>query len=125
MGFLGYYRGYLKNFSIILKPLYDPLKVATNSLEIKAPNRKSKQRKYSQFDFRVETKFTNDHRNFLDKMIDDVLKSPEVMSFPDFEKPFILHYNASELGLAAVLCQKQDDKLKVISYASRTLIPAE
>ena len=34
--FLGYYRGYLKNFSIILKPLYDLLKVENNLPEIKA-----------------------------------------------------------------------------------------
>ena len=47
------------------------------------------------------------------------------MSFPDFEKPFILHCDASELGLEAVLCQKQDDKLKVISYALLTLTPVE
>ena len=47
------------------------------------------------------------------------------MSFPYFEKPFILHCDISELDLGAVLCQKQDDKLKVISYASRTLTPAE
>ena len=47
------------------------------------------------------------------------------MSFPDFEKPFILRCDASELGLGIVLCQKQDDKLKVISYALRTLTPAE
>ena len=104
----------MKNFSIILKPLSDLLKGANNSLEIKAPNRKRKQQKHSQFDFCVQTKFTNDHQKIIDKMT-DVLKSPEAMPFPDVEKPFILHCHASELGLGAVLCQKQDDKLKVIS----------
>ena len=104
----------MKNFSVILKPLSDVLKVANNSLEIKAPNRKRKQQKHSQFDFRVQTKFTNDHQKIIDKMT-DVLKSPEAMPFPDVEKPFILHCHASELGLGVVLCQKQDDKLKVIS----------
>ena len=39
------------------------------------------------------------------------------MSFSDFEKPFILHCDASELGLGVLFSQKQDDKLKVISYA--------
>ena len=47
------------------------------------------------------------------------------MSFPDFEKPFIVYCDASETGLGSVLCQNQDGKLKVISYASRTLTPAE
>ena len=30
-----------------------------------------------------------------------------------------------KLGWGVVLCQNQDGKLKVISYASRTLTPAE
>ena len=101
VGFLGYYRGYVKIFSIILKPLHDLLKVENNSLEIKAPDWKSKQQKHSLLDSRVHIKFTNDHQN---KII-DILKSPQVMSFPDFEKPFISHCDASELGLGAVLCQ--------------------
>ena len=104
LGFLGYYRGYVKNFSIILKPLYDLLKVENNSLEIKEPNRKRKQQKNSQLDSRAQIKFPNDHQNILNKII-DILKSPQVMSFPDFEKPFISHCDASELGLGAVLCQ--------------------
>ena len=124
LGFLGYYRGYVKTFLIILEPLYDLLKVENNSLEIKAPNRKRKQQKHSQLDSLVQIKFTNDHQNILNKII-DILKSPQVMSFPDFEKPFILHCDASELGLGAVLCQKQDDKLKVISYGSITLTSSE
>ena len=124
LDFLWYYGGYLKNFSIILKPLYKPLKVENSSLEIKAPNRKRKQQKHSQLDSCVQIKFTNDHQNNLNK-ITDILKSPQVMSFLDFEKPFILYCDASKLGLGAVLCKKQDHKLKVISYASRTLMPVE
>ena len=47
------------------------------------------------------------------------------MSYPDFTKPFIVHCDASEKGLGAVLYQEIDGKMKVISYASRTLTPAE
>ena len=47
------------------------------------------------------------------------------MSYPDFTKPFIVHGDTSEKGLGAVFYQKLDGKMKVISYASRTLTPAE
>ena len=50
LGFLKYYQGYVKNFSIILKPLYDLLKVENNSLKIKEPNRKRKLQTHSQLD---------------------------------------------------------------------------
>ena len=47
------------------------------------------------------------------------------MSYTDFTKPFIVHCDASEKGLGAVLYQEIDDKMKLISYASQTLTPAE
>lgn len=37
----------------------------------------------------------------------------------------MLHTNASERGLGAVLYQRQRGKLRVIAYGSRTLTPAE
>ena len=40
------------------------------------------------------------------------MKSPEYMSFPDFEKLFIVYCDASETGLGAALCQNQDGKIK-------------
>ena len=42
-----------------------------------------------------------------------------------FNKPFSIHCDASELGLGALLYQEQEEQLKVFSYASCTLSPAE
>ena len=47
------------------------------------------------------------------------------MAYPCFNDPFVLHTDTSEVGLGAVLHQKQNGVLKVIAYGSRTLSPAE
>ena len=48
------------------------------------------------------------------------------MAFPNFEQPFVLHTDASQDGLGAILYQAQDDgHLAVIAYGSSTLTPAE
>uniref|UniRef100_A0A3B3QQY7 Gypsy retrotransposon integrase-like protein 1 n=1 Tax=Paramormyrops kingsleyae TaxID=1676925 RepID=A0A3B3QQY7_9TELE len=51
--------------------------------------------------------------------------SPPVLAYPDFDTPFVLHTDASEQGLGAVLYQRQEGRLRVIAYGSRTLSPAE
>lgn len=68
--------------------------------------------------------WTDTHQQALDYLV-DVLTNPPVMAYPRFEDPFILHIDASEQGLWAVLYQRQDKKLRVIGYGSRTLTPAE
>ncbi len=40
-------------------------------------------------------------------------------------KPFVLHNDASEQGLGAVLYQKQDGVMRVVDYGSRTFNKAE
>ena len=49
------------------------------------------------------------------------MKSPEVMSFRVFNKPFSVHCDASKIKLGAALYQELEGQIKVISYASRTL----
>ena len=55
----------------------------------------------------------------------ELLTSPPILGFADYDLPFELHTDASKLGLGAVLYQEQQGQKKVISYASRSLNPAE
>ena len=48
-----------------------------------------------------------------------------ILAFPDYKLPFILHTDSSTEGLGAVLYQKQDGKLRVIAYASRSVTKTE
>ena len=71
--------------------------------------------------------WTVEHQGILEDLV-DVLLDPPVMAYPDFNKPYTLdlHIDLSQMGLGAILYQKQDkDKLAVIAFGSRTLTPAE
>ncbi len=48
-----------------------------------------------------------------------------MLAYPNFDSPFVLHTDASDQGLGAILYQYQDGKLRVIGYGSRTLTAAE
>ena len=103
------------------KPLYDLLAEPKEKItkQKRASSNKKRQKPSSQ-----PIIWTEQHQNILENLIES-LKSPEIMAFPDFTLPFIVHYDASENGLSAILYQKQNNEMKVISYASRTLSPAE
>ena len=72
----------------------------------------------------MPVKWEEVHSKAFDSLI-ECLVSPPVMGYPDFEKPFVPHTDASQEGLGTVLYQKQDRHMRVIGYASRTLSPAE
>lgn len=122
LGFLGYYRSYVQDFSRHAKCLYDLLSADA------APNPQSKSNsrstKLGQLPSHQKIVWTDTHQKALDYLV-DVLTNPPVMAYLKFEDPFILHIDASEEGLGAVLYQRQEGKLRVIAYGSQTLTPAE
>ena len=113
IGFLGYYRTYIRDFSIKMKPIYDLLQKT---------GKQGKSEK--QLDSRVKITWLKQHQDIVNEMV-NYLGSPEVMAFPDFSCSFEVHTDACHDGLGAVLYQKQGEEMRVISYASRTLTPAE
>ena len=126
MGLLSYYRQYIRDFSRIAGPLY-----ALTESDPKSDNHKDRDTRTR----KVKGKFkgapshkpitwTDEHQLILERLF-DCLVEPPILGFPDFNKSFILHTDASHQGLGAVLYQEQDGKLRVIAYASRTLTKAE
>ena len=118
VGFLGYYRNYVKDFAKKMKPVYDLLKTDKTAVSTKSSKTKSG------YDKKKVVAWTPELQKIVDEIV-DTLQSPEVMAYPDFEAPFILNCDASGYGLGSVLYQKQDGKIRTISYASRTLTDAE
>ena len=121
LGFIGYYRSFIQDFSRKAKPLYDLLCKEKDVGKVIKNGNKKKGLQRSPNDKIV---WKSEYRGIVDELLEH-LKNPPVMAYPDFEKPFVLHCDASETGLGAVLYQEQDEKLRVIKYASRTLTPAE
>jgi Reverse transcriptase (RNA-dependent DNA polymerase). len=103
-GFLGlasYYRKFIKNFSTIAKPL--------NQLLEK--------------DILFEWK-ENQQQAF--ETLKKLLISAPILRYPDFQRPFYLHTDASGTGVGAVLAQRDDQRKEyAIAYASRSLNKAE
>jgi hypothetical protein len=51
----------------------------------------------------------------------EVLTSDSVLAHPEFDKPFILSYNASKYALSPLLSHEHEGKEKPLSFASRVL----
>ena len=127
MGLLGYYRRYIENFSRVAKPIYDLLKCDSKCPLGKKQQPKEKcrpKKKTHQVPSSTPVSWSDEHQSALNFLI-DCLTSPPVMAYPDHEIPFVLHTDASQEDLGAVLYQKQQGRMRVIGCASRTLTPAE
>ena len=85
---------------------------------------KGGKKKGAQLPSRTPVMWKEEHQQALYRLT-EALMSPPILAYPDFNSPFTLHTDASEEGLGAVLYQRQDGKLRVIGYGSRTLTPAE
>ncbi|XP_061817764.1 uncharacterized protein [Nerophis lumbriciformis] len=124
VGFLSYYRSYIQDFSRMASPIYELLQPG-RSLRQPLLNRSGAQKgKGAQLPSKTPIEWTRTHQEALCKLIDQLVEPP-VLAYPDFELPYIVHTDASDKGLGAVLYQRQNGMLRVVAYGSRTLTPAE
>jgi len=61
--------------------------------------------------------WTEQHQKAVETLLDHLI-SPPILGYPNFSKSFVLHTDAYQEGLGAVLYQKQDGKMRVIRYGS-------
>lgn len=112
LGFAGYYRRFVKDFSRITKPL--------NDLLVGHPaNKKGKSKKEA-----APWTWGPDQQEAFEGVIEKLTSAP-VLTYADYSKPFILNIDASSLGLGAVIYQNLDGTERVVAYASRGLRPNE
>ena len=106
LGFVGYYRRFIKNFSKIAHPLH---------LLLQGTGKCNKRKRRPQFPFQ----WGEAQQKAFEMLIECCSSSP-VLAYADYSKPFVLHTDASRDGLGAVLYQEVDGKLRVIAFASRS-----
>ena len=112
LGFVGYYRRFIKNFSLVSRPLTDLMPT---------PNKKHQKRK-------SKTKKTwtwENEQNQEFKTLKERLIASPILGYANCSLPYKLHTDASGDALGAVLYQEQEGMKIVISYASRGLNKAE
>ena len=107
VGLVGHYRHFIKGFAKIAAPLYD----------LTSGDNKDKKSEHVDLSPKAHEAF--------DRLKTACLQAP-ILSFPDFNKLFLLETNASRRGLGAVLSQKQvDGQYHPIVYASRVMNETE
>ena len=103
LGFVGYCRKFIQNFSKIAKPIREVI----TGLE----NQSKRTAKTTTIEWTEAANSAFEH-------LKELCVSAPILTYPDYQLPFILHTDSSSEGLGAVLYQKEDDKLRVIAYAS-------
>ena len=121
LGLLSYYRRYVPNFARKAKPLYD---LVTQAATTDPCHDQEKGNKNTRKKGQVPSSATEIHQTVLEELIDHLI-TPPVMAYPDYQKPYIVHTDASKDGLGAVLYQEQEETMRVIAYASRSLTNPE
>src|SRR5712675_2092182 len=108
LGFTGFYRYFIPNYSHVTRPLLDLTKKATPWVWTEAQT----------------TAF---------EMLKRLMCSKPVLTQPQYDKPFIVHTDASAYGVGAILLQEGDinpqkpskPRLHPIAYYSATFTPTE
>jgi transposase InsO family protein len=116
LGFTGYFRRFVSNYSDIARPLNDLMKGQPTK------RNPSKDLVTPIFLWTVQC------QEAFEKLIDLLCTAP-ILAYADYKRPFEIHTDASGTGLGAALYQIHDfkgkQKLMPVAYASRSLSKSE
>ena len=122
LGFTGYYRRFVKDYSKIVKPLtsltagYPPLRKGCKS----SPG----DGKYLNPKEPLGERWRDACQQAFESIIEKLTSSP-VLGYADPKLQYFLHTDASTIGLGAALYQERNGVTRVIAYASRGLSRSE
>ncbi|KAL0157149.1 hypothetical protein M9458_048395, partial [Cirrhinus mrigala] len=124
LGFCGYYRRFIKDYSSIVRPLTDLTKGFPPTLKSKQSSMSKSPKEYFRESEPFGGRWTPTCTSAFKEIVYRLTHTP-VLAFADPSKPYILHVDASLNGLGAVLNQEYPDGLRPVAYASRKLSEAE
>lgn len=101
LGMANWYRRFIGDFSTMVAPITDLTKKGVGKF-----------------------KWTDDARIALEQLKIALTTTP-VLSMPDFNKPFSIHCDASNVGVGAVLLQGEGNDEQVIAFMSKKLLATE
>ena len=118
LGFMNFFRKHVPNFSTIAEPLTKLLRGKSNK-----KGKNSSKSKPTQNCAPGNAWSWGDEQDLAFNKLKQVLCEPPVLKYPDFNKPFVLHTDASICGLGCAIFQRDecDGKLNPIAFGSRTL----
>ena len=103
LGFTNHYRRFIKGYANVARPL---------NILVSGDNA-SRKKSFIKWTEECQTAF---------EKLKDLCTSTPILAYADYKKPFQLQTDASDLGLGAVLYQRDDENhQRVIAFASRSL----
>lgn len=121
LGFCGFYRRFIKNYSAIVRPLTDLTK---GYPPVKGKRDATSTGKYFKEAEPFGARWNQTCSEAFRKIVHCLTNAP-VLAFADSTKPYVLHVDASANGLGAVLNQEYLEGLRPVAYASRKLSSTE
>ena len=100
LGIIGYYRAFVRSYASIAFPLTNLLKAD------------------------CQFHWGDEEQKAFECLKEKLVQAP-ILTYPNFNKQFLVACDASDVGVGAVLLQKGDKRLMPISFASRVLSRAE
>lgn len=121
LGFAGYYRRFVQDFSKIVRPLND----LTGGYPLHRKGQKTpRPGSYLNPKEPFKERWTPECQQAFEVIIGKLTTAP-ILGYANPRLPYVLHTDASTSGLGAALYQEQDGKMRVIAYASRGLTSSE